>query len=114
MKKDYTKAYAMATSLAEKELKDNADSLNEIAWAIMDAEGVDKRDYDVALKLALRADEVSGHKNAAILDTVARAYFEKGQKDKAVETETLAIEKAEDQDMKTELKKNLEKYKAGK
>ncbi|HEY3321972.1 MAG TPA: redoxin family protein [Planctomycetota bacterium] len=113
IKKDYPAAYAMATKSLEAEWKNESEVLNHASWTILDEQGVEKRDFDVALKLALRADELTKHENAAILDTLARAYFEKGQVDKAIETETLAISKA-DEGMKEDLTKALEKYKAGK
>jgi thiol-disulfide isomerase/thioredoxin len=111
-KKDYDAAYALAAKLAEKELKDSASALNEIAWGILDTAGVEKRDFDLALKLALRADELTKHENAPILDTLARAHFEKGQFDKAVELQTRAVEKADNDELRTQLSDTLTKYKA--
>ena len=109
-KKKYDDAYALVKKLSENELKDESGALNEIAWTILDAQGIEKRDVDLAMKLALRADELTKHENAPVLDTLARAYFEKGQFDKAVETETLAVAKA-GADMKEQLGESLAKYK---
>jgi thiol-disulfide isomerase/thioredoxin len=109
-KHDYPTAYALVTKLAENELKDNAEALNQIAWTILDGEGIEKRDLDLALKLATCADELTKHENAPVLDTLARAHFDKGQVAKAVELQTLAIEKAGDEDMKNEMKATLTKY----
>lgn len=111
-KKDYDAAYALAAKLAEKEIKDDAGALNEIAWGILDTAGVEKRDLDLALKLAQRADELSKHENAPILDTLARAYFDKGQVDKAVELQAKAVDKADNDELKTQLSDTLAKYKA--
>jgi len=112
MKKDYAAAYALLTKLAEKELKDDSETLNEIAWTILDTEGIEKRDFDLALKLAKRADELTQHENPAILDTLARAYFEKGDIKKAIEIETLAIEKVKgDANLEEGLIKTLNTYK---
>ncbi|MGD0088619.1 MAG: redoxin family protein [Planctomycetota bacterium] len=111
-KHDYAAAYALATELAGKDLKDNSEALNGIAWTILDEKGLEKRDLDLALKAALQADELTKHESAPILDTLARAYFEKGQAAKAVETQTLAVEKvAGDEQMKEELTKTLARYK---
>jgi thiol-disulfide isomerase/thioredoxin len=112
-KKDYDTAYKTATKLGES-MKDNAMALNAIAWTIVDTEGLEKRDLDVAEKLATRAVEVTEHKNSAMLDTLARVHFEKGQIDKAIAVQTEAVSKAEDDDTKKQLGEALEKYKNAK
>jgi hypothetical protein len=63
--------------------------------------------------MAQRADELTKHVNAPVLDTLARAHFEKGQLDKAVELQTLAVEKA-NEEMKEQLSETLTRYKAAK
>jgi hypothetical protein len=75
---------------------------------------VEKRDLDLALKLALRADALAKHADAAILDTLARAHFEKGDLDKAIAAQTEAVAKASDEGMKKELTATLERYKVKK
>jgi thiol-disulfide isomerase/thioredoxin len=112
-KKDYEAAYKAAAKFGEA-MNDNPGALNEVAWTIVDAEGLEKRDLELAEKLASRAVELTERKNAAILDTLARVHFEKGQIDKAIAEQTEAISKAEDDDMKKELSETLEKYKNAK
>lgn len=123
-KLDGAKACPIAKKLVELR-NDDPDLLNYLAWTILDKEGLKNRDFDVALFIAQKAAEITKNKNPAILDTLARAYFEKGDLDKAVETQTLAIEQctAADQPeelkqqldaMKPDLEKALEKYKAAK
>jgi len=109
-KKDYAAAYAFAAAAVDGELKDNAQALNEIAWTILDSEGIEKRDFDLALKVAERADELTGHADAAILDTLARAHFEKGDVAKAIEIETQALEKNKDERTKKIILDTLDKY----
>jgi thiol-disulfide isomerase/thioredoxin len=113
-KKDYEAGYALAKALADKELKDDAPGLNELAWIILSDKGVEKRDLDLALKLALRADALAKHADAAILDTLARAHFEKGDLDKAIAAQAEAVAKAEDGAMKKDLTATLERYKVKK
>ena len=109
-KKDYDGAYAYLNKVMGVFEKDS-DVLNEVSWAIMDGEGVEKRDYDLALKLALKSDEMTKHESPGVLDTLARAYFEKKDTAKAIELETLAIEKAKsDVQAKKFLELNLKKY----
>jgi len=112
-KNDGAAAAVLAGRLADKELKDDAEMLNDLAWTILDEPGLTKRDLDVALRIASRAAEVSKNEDGQILDTLARAYFDKGDIDKAIETQTKAVEKA-DKKSKSEIEATLEKYKAAK
>lgn len=112
-KKDAAAASKHAEAMLTGILKDDAEGLNQVAWTILDAPGVEKRDFDLALKIAQKACELSKHENGMILDTLARAYFEKGDLAKAVEWQTKAVEKANGpEEMKAEMKETLEKYKA--
>lgn len=89
------------------------DALNQIAWTIVDPQGeitAEQRDAELAIALASKASEASGGKEPAILDTLARAYFTKGDIAKAVEVQTKAIELADD-DMKQQLESSLEEFK---
>jgi thiol-disulfide isomerase/thioredoxin len=116
--KDDKGAYAFARKMREGAAKDLAKPLNEMAWVILDDDQVANRDYDEALALALRADEVSKHDDAAVMDTLARAYFEKGEIEKAIQTQTKAIEAAGkgEQEARTKdaMEAALRKYKAAK
>jgi thiol-disulfide isomerase/thioredoxin len=112
-KKDYPTAYALAKKLAENELKENAQALNDVSWTILDTPGVAKRDVDLALQIIEQADKLQLHTDPAILDTLARAHSEKGALDKALEIQTLAVSKVEDnEELKADLTKTLQKYKA--
>lgn len=108
----YEQAYKAADEVAEAN-SDNAQELNQLAWFIVDNQAVKQRDLDRAMKYASRAVEVTDGKEGAVLDTLARVQFEKGEIDKAIETQTKAVEVA-DAGMKDDLTKNLEKYKAAK
>jgi len=117
-KKDGAKACAVAKKLAEVK-KDDAEVLNELAWTILDTPDLKNRDLDVALEIAKQAAEVSKYENGAILDTLARAYYEKGDLDKAIEYQTKAVEKSQNDeelpdDIKEQVKATLEKYQAEK
>jgi thiol-disulfide isomerase/thioredoxin len=108
---------AKATELGKKvealQLK-SPELLNQIAWVILTEESVKQRDTKLALQLAQRAVDLSGGKNAAILDTYARALFDNGQKAEAIAQQKKALEFAEDDDTKAELKATLEKYEQAK
>jgi tetratricopeptide (TPR) repeat protein len=115
-KLDGAKACPVAKELAEL-LKDDPEDVNDIAWTILVTEGLKNRDLDVALALAKKANDMAHGQDGAILDTLARAHFEKGDLDKAVDLQTKAIEKIGDNyevtdEVKEEMKGTLEKYKA--
>jgi thiol-disulfide isomerase/thioredoxin len=92
----------------------NAMDLNHIAWTIVDPQGsVSPKDLDLAMKAATAANEFTGGKDAAILDTLARVYWLKGDKAKAIELQTKAVQNAEGS-MKDDLERVLNEYKSAK
>ncbi|MEA2553094.1 MAG: hypothetical protein QOJ65_1270 [Fimbriimonadaceae bacterium] len=105
------KAYAYGKEIVGGAIKDNADALNAIAWTIVDPERAPKvKDLDLALAAAERGVEVSKRKDYGILDTLARVYFLKGDKDKAIATQKEAIALATDPASKESLEKTLKEY----
>jgi tetratricopeptide (TPR) repeat protein len=114
--KKFDKAYAIATKVVEGPGKDDAMVLNSISWAIVDPEaGIAKPNLDLAFKAAERAVKLSEEKDPAILDTLARCYWLKGEKAKALELQTKAVGLAKgdeyDEEMKAGLQKTLDEYK---
>jgi thiol-disulfide isomerase/thioredoxin len=111
-RKDYKAAYALAGKLGV-ENKDNAMLLNQIAWDIATRRDIEVRNLDVAEKLALLANEAANGRDAAILDTVARVLFMKGEKQKAVEYQQKAVNLAKGK-TKERFEAILKSYQAGK
>lgn len=116
--KKYEQAYAIAAKLVEGPAKDDAMLLNSISWAIVDPEAaIAKPDLALAFKAAERAVKLSEEKDPAILDTLARCYWLKGEKPKAIELQTKAVGLAKgdeyDDEMREGLKKTLDEYKKG-
>jgi thiol-disulfide isomerase/thioredoxin len=107
------KAYQVAEDLL-KENWNNASMLNYIAWFIADEPGVKSRDFKLAERAASRADSLTGGKDFAIIDTLARIRFEQGDVKKAIELQRKAIELASDDRSKEMLRKTLQAYEAGK
>jgi hypothetical protein len=110
-------AYAFAKEMFAGPIRDSEQDLNTIAWTILDDAAIKTRDLDLAFAMAQRSVEVTKGKDGSMLDTLARAYWEKGDAAKAIETQTLAVEAAKDDkripDMvKAEMKTTLGKYKA--
>ncbi|HRP61978.1 MAG TPA: redoxin domain-containing protein [Phycisphaerales bacterium] len=105
-------AYAYGATVVE-EGWDNPWMLNHIAWMVVDDGRVKQRDLDFAMKAAKRASSLTDDENAAILDTLARVYFEKGDIENAIKWQRKAVEHA-DGDMAAELRDNLTRYEAAK
>ena len=108
-KKDYDGAYAFAKTAITGVLKDNADALNSLAWEIVAPEAKwEKRDLDVAIAAGQRSVDI--RKESANLDTLARAYFLKGDKEKAIALEKEALTLAATDDEKADLQKSLKEF----
>jgi len=104
-------ASAYGAKLIDGALKDEAEGLNQLAWAIVDPASKresSRRDYKLALKAATRSNELTHGENGAILDTLALALFETGDQAKALEAQEKAVKLMGDAD--AGLKERLEKY----
>jgi thiol-disulfide isomerase/thioredoxin len=108
---DAAKAAELAKQIEGLELK-NPQLLNQVAWMILDEDTIKNRDTKLALNLAKRAVDFSESKNPQYVDTYARALFDNGKTADAIEQQKKAIELADDDNLKAELKKSLEKYEA--
>lgn len=111
--KDYPEAYRYTQWLLSDAFKDNPQALNRMAWTILDDPGVEKRDFDMALKLARRANEIQKAKDPDVMDTLARAYFEKGDIDKAIEWQGRAMDLAKPE-ARTRMQETMDRYKSRK
>jgi thiol-disulfide isomerase/thioredoxin len=111
------RAAALGARMVDEAIKQkDSTKLNSLAWGIVDPDAdLEHRDLDLALRAAKAAVEFTHEKDAAILDTLAWAYFHKGQVEKAIELEKKAVELAP-AGLKDQLKESLEKFqdKAGK
>jgi len=103
------KAKTMAPELAGK-LEGQPMFANSLAWEILTNEQVKDRDVPLALKLAKRACEDSNWKEAAYLDTYARALFDSGKKSEAVEHEKKAIAALTASEPKAQYEEALKRY----
>ena len=94
-----------------KKHQNNSQLLNMLAWYTLDDGEVKNRDLDFAMAAAKAANEASGGNNPAVLDTLARAYYEMGNYDKAIKYQKKAVEFAGDNPMGDDIRKTLEEYK---
>ncbi len=95
-------------------LPNDAATLRRAAWVLATCPEASVRNGKEALKFALRAQSLSGGKDAMILDSLAAAYAECGRFADAVATARKALDLASDKDQRAALLDRLELYKAGK
>jgi peroxiredoxin len=103
------KAVELANTIVT-EMGNDASGLNLFAWRILADRRVKHRDTGLALKAATRAYELAGTKDPAIVDTYARALFENGQKQAAIEKQKAAIALSKDEGQRIEFEGTLKKY----
>ncbi|MDZ4755181.1 MAG: redoxin domain-containing protein [Phycisphaerae bacterium] len=105
--------YAIAKELADKS-QNNPMVLNQIAWTLVDPKApITQRNYPLAKTIAEQAVKASDSKDGPILDTLARCYWEMGDKAKAIEMQKKAVSLTEGP-MKAQIAETLEEYEAAK
>jgi thiol-disulfide isomerase/thioredoxin len=114
---DEAQALAYGNRLVDTVYKDNAPSLNGLAWRIVDPKAPTKPSREMAnlaLKAAQRADMLGLQKDAAVADTLAAAYFALGDVANAVKTQERAVALAKGTPMEKEagLAATLERYRS--
>ena len=85
--------------------------LNRYAWSLLYSR--DKSQTNTALRLSLMACETSNWQAAGYLDTLACAYADKGNFDKAIEIQTEALTLQSNDSQRRALETNLERFKQG-
>jgi len=89
----------------------DASLMNALAWMIVDPEGgVEEPNLDLALKAAEAASAASARNDGAILDTLARVHFRKGDVARAIELQKEALAKTPDGPMKQSMQQVLAEY----
>ena len=110
-------ALALGAELLESEKTgEDADTLNNIAWFLVDPDREKKADLKLlkfALKVSLKADNLKKNQDPSIADTLAKAYFDNGQLEKAVSTQERVVELAQGTPLEDDpgVKKRLRQYK---
>lgn len=113
---DPAKAAEYGKRLVEVVLKDSPEQLNGVAWMLIDPQAPTKASpamVKLALQAAMRADTLTQGKDAAIADTLAKAYFDSGNAAKAVEAQERAVRlvKGTPQENDKDLMDRLAQYK---
>ena len=107
--KEPARAYGYGRELMEQNW-DKAQVLNGLAWLTVDDKEVMSRDLKFAMKGAKRACELTDYEDAAILDTLARVYYEKGDFQQAIKWQRDAVKQAGDSPMADQLREALISY----
>jgi protein O-mannosyl-transferase len=87
----------------EKALQAEPDSilpLNNLAWVMSTGPDDSLRNNEIAVQLATKANELSKETNPIFIRTLAAAYAQAGQFEKAIETARRALEQANAQGMR--------------
>ncbi len=90
----------------------DAEMLSNIAWTLLTSSSIKHRDFPLALRVATLGMKASDGKNLSVLDTYARALFESGQVDEAIQQQKKAISLTSDRKIKSALESSLKAYKA--
>ncbi len=90
----------------------DAEMLSNLAWTLLTSSSIKHRDFPLALRVATMGMKASDGKNLSVLDTYARALFESGQVDEAIQQQKKAISLTSDRKIKSALESSLKAYKA--
>jgi tetratricopeptide (TPR) repeat protein len=96
---------------------DWVEPMNDLAWFLAASKETSIHNPDKAVRLALRACELTDYKKPDLLDTLAVSYAATGAFDKAVETAEKALElcqSSQQETLKEKIKNRLVLFKAGK
>jgi len=92
-------------------VKNDPDLLNELSWTILTSEEIKGRDLELALRAAKLANELTEGKDFMILDTYARALFDNGKVQEAVDCQKKVLELvAADKDLRKQFEETLREY----
>lgn len=104
-----------ARQVAEEFLKaaaGEAGQLNGFAWDILDDDDIVERDLEVAMRAAKAAYDACEGKDAAIIDTYARALFDTGRAAEAIKYQRKAVALCDNEEMLKSLQGTLDRYQA--
>ncbi len=107
--KEPARAYGYGRELMEQDW-DKSQVLNGLAWITVDDQKVKSRDLRFAMTAAKRACELTDYEDAAVLDTLARVYYEKGDFQQAIKWQRDAVKQAGGSPMADQLREVLISY----
>jgi len=106
----YEKAVRMMPEAVNEDIRSSL--LNNLSWLLATSPEDGVRDGERALELGLKACELTNYAEAHILSTLAAAYAEKGDFEKAIEFATKAVDigKKEESEQLEQLEGELKSY----
>jgi len=104
--------YAYGKTILESVINNDPVLLENFAAFILEADGLERRDYDLAHAAARRAVELTEGKEPAVLDTLARVCFAMGKPADAHAAMVKAIALVEDADVRADMQSRLDEYAA--
>jgi len=93
-------------------LAGSAEGLNQVAWDLVLEQDLELRDPELAVKCAEKSVSLSKRKEAASLDTLARAWYELGMVEKAIELQKESLAAANGAQERAQVSGALEYYQA--
>ncbi len=88
-------------------------TMNDLAWHVVSYPNVSRRDLDFALDAARRANAIQGGLDSAMLDTLARVHWMRGDAAEAIRIQRQAVGLAPDTWPGDETRANLDAYTSG-
>lgn len=91
---EWNQAYDIGRALMLESFAEMPDGLNAVAWFLADADDAPEKCYKLAYQAATKAAQMTDWEDWSILDTYALAAYRNGDRQKAIEWQTKAIEMA--------------------
>lgn len=108
-KNQLPKASGIAPKLMTQGTNDAA-AMNFLSWRIFADRNIKHRDRGLALAAAERALQLSGGKDATVLDTYARALWENGRRAEAIDHQRKAVQLCTVEAKRIDMEANLNRY----
>ena len=106
------RAYAYGRRIAEQFPRDYI-SLNDLAWRTVSRRNVPVRDLDFALEMSEQANAIQSYRDFAVLDTMARIHWMRGDRDLALKWQRRAAGMAPETWHGDSTRQNLLDYTSG-
>lgn len=107
------RGYRLGYALLRSPFANESRMLNAVAWNVLTSPRIPVRDRDMAIAMASVACEKTEWKDASIIDTLARGYFDKDDHARAIDLQERAVTLAEGTPMEADLRQTLERYRKG-
>jgi thiol-disulfide isomerase/thioredoxin len=104
-----SEGYAYGRALAQRHPEDIA-VFRTLARTVLSTPAVRERDLDFAMEMAVRANEIGKNEDPRAADALALAWFSKGDREKAIEHQSRAIELQKDVKVRKTYEATLKKY----